>query len=970
MTISGKLSSPGMVLGVSLALISATLSANLLIPVLPVSGLAFAFIALLVWFIALFFTFVGLHKLLQTKEPISSAVFNKYFRYGSTTPQNGAVETQATITANADSIRRLAVDIDRFFISRWYCDISSDQNFPIESKVFLQEVLTRVTEVTLQMNSNSLLHGVLNIFLKHLKEFRRGLKRRDKYRVAIEDVYRYSHVCSISSNQPSLDYFMHQLTISLLHPFINSELWNSLPCHILVSILARKLMYYLLTQLSCPQVLNYLILNSLACGEVKEKLQLEKYGQISIVEFFDVIDDNNQEEKAKPPVKPSGVASVQPVDLDRMKKAEELQREVEEATAQLKKDARPPVEVNPSKPLVVLRQRGLNSVVDGQTPTERSPSKRGDVVKIYEPKSSAKTWRDSRDLACVSLGQDPLDMLVIPPDSGGKIGTKPPIWEPSAKPGDSKHDSPPSASHLFNEVMQMTSMEGLKTSIKPLSDVTERTLHNIKDLQEATVHKIGDFQVTDKPPIDPLNYLHYLPPNTLLHSSVLSNTQRLHAPAEDEAAGMVEGILDFGRAGFRKGLRLTGLQDNIENAKTLAANSNSAVKSVAKPGKKKLDDLKEKTSSADSADSTVWINPLQFDSPNYDGQILLEKATGRPDLESNPRIENLPIPSISTEDASGTDSPDPEYEDAADLASSIAKLRSLLQQRSSESSLSTPAVSPMPDEYSKQVESEGTSDAETLEVDGVMPSFYKFCTKTASGVFSNTFNTIKTALPGNNTENLYTVELWKFVTDQKPTDTLIRMKKLLSERKEYCVLDKEIEAAYDALDSVDIFQQSPKLIPNIQFEDELEDFEGKLPITKVIFDIVCELLVDTSSSLIQEPVIKAALLLFGTALEEQVATLMKDFLEHLAESLVTIPEKSNTRVLSMDIEEYVGAIENSSPDKLRFFVGQDNFKSAIRLLISSLQKPRINQDVVLQGFELIAMRLIEESLRISPPASA
>lgn len=45
--------------------------------------------------------------------------------------------------------------------------------------------------------------------------------------------------------------------------------------------------------------------------------------------------------------------------------------------------------------------------------------------------------------------------------------------------------------------------------------------------------------------------------------------------------------------------------------------------------------------------------------------------------------------------SSGTNSPDPEYEDTADLASSIAKLRSLLQQRSSESSLSTPALSPM-----------------------------------------------------------------------------------------------------------------------------------------------------------------------------------------------------------------------------------------------------------------------------------
>lgn len=52
----------------------------------------------------------------------------------------------------------------------------------------------------------------------------------------------------------------------------------------------------------------------------------------------------------------------------------------------------------------------------------------------------------------------------------------------------------------------------------------------------------------------------------------------------------------------------------------------------------------------------------------------------------------------------------------------------------------------------------------------------------------------------------------------KESDTLIRMKKLLSERKEYCILDKEIDTAYDALDSMDVFQQSPVLISSMQFE--------------------------------------------------------------------------------------------------------------------------------------------------------
>lgn len=46
----------------------------------------------------------------------------------------------------------------------------------------------------------------------------------------------------------------------------------------------------------------------------------------------------------------------------------------------------------------------------------------------------------------------------------------------------------------------------------------------------------------------------------------------------------------------------------------------------------------------------------------------------------------------------------------------------------------------------KTVETDGASD--TDEADGVMPSFYKFCAKTATGVFDKTLHTIKTALPG------------------------------------------------------------------------------------------------------------------------------------------------------------------------------------------------------------------------------
>lgn len=51
------------------------------------------------------------------------------------------------------------------------------------------------------------------------------------------------------------------------------------------------------------------------------------------------------------------------------------------------------------------------------------------------------------------------------------------------------------------------------------------------------------------------------------------------------------------------------------------------------------------------------------------------------------------VPGITESNLFLTDSP--EYEETADLASTISKLRSLLQQKSSESTLNTPAVSPM-----------------------------------------------------------------------------------------------------------------------------------------------------------------------------------------------------------------------------------------------------------------------------------
>lgn len=161
---------------------------------------------------------------------------------------------------------------------------------------------------------------------------------------------------------------------------------------------------------------------------------------------------------------------------------------------------------------------------------------------------------------------------------------------------------------------------------------------------------------------------------------------------QDEAVGVVEGIFDFGMAGIRKGLRLTGLQDSldtqkkhhptIQHQKSIEQSPKNAPKLV-KVGHITSEDIKK--SSQDSIDSSIWINPIAKDSPNgFENQMLFEKS---------PNVEKGVVPNITEANQFFTESP--EYEETADLASTISKLRNLLQQKSSESSLNTPAASPM-----------------------------------------------------------------------------------------------------------------------------------------------------------------------------------------------------------------------------------------------------------------------------------
>lgn len=91
---------------------------------------------------------------------------------------------------------------------------------------------------------------------------------------------RYSHIGSKSTK--AQDYYIQQLTTNLLRQFINWELWNSLPCRTLVSIVSRKVLNYALVYISKPGFINYRILNALASEQTKKSLQLDDYKFVSL----------------------------------------------------------------------------------------------------------------------------------------------------------------------------------------------------------------------------------------------------------------------------------------------------------------------------------------------------------------------------------------------------------------------------------------------------------------------------------------------------------------------------------------------------------------------------------------------------------------------------------------------------------------------------------------------------------------
>lgn len=349
----------------SFTLIIAILISNAYIPLLPFGALYIFLYLLLVSVISVWLTCVVIQKFLKRTKPLEYN--NEYITQWLCSTSNSIKNQQSTLPDLEERISEFANDIEKFYIAKWFKHITEDVTFGNESRAMIADVTRRFLQIVILVDGKKLLHGTLLILLKHLKEYRRARKRYTKIGVGdIEQAYRYAHAGS--KNSKSQEYFLHKLTESFLRQFINWELWNSLPCRTLVAVLSRKLINYLLIYVSKPGFINWRVLN--ANENVRNELDLEKYGFVSVSGLLSKKVVGKVEETFTPRDSPS----------KRLEKRQKIAQHDLIDAAVKKSDEKAMKKTNQ---LIV-----------------------SEPVKIHEAKVANKTWRNSSDLECVSLGQD------------------------------------------------------------------------------------------------------------------------------------------------------------------------------------------------------------------------------------------------------------------------------------------------------------------------------------------------------------------------------------------------------------------------------------------------------------------------------------------------------------------------------------------------------------------------------------
>ncbi|XP_012232012.1 uncharacterized protein [Linepithema humile] len=165
-----------------------------------------------------------------------------------------------------EKLNCMTTEINTKCVDIWYKNISNDKSFTDEAQELLKKFLVDLFQKASQINKIKLTNKLANVLLLHLKEYRRALRRVEKGAAAsVEEAYKYLHPGSRSAS--TLEHMLHRLVTVLAEEFLQWELTSSLPCKLLLSILAKRLLITIDT-ISCPE---WLIENLLSFLEAPPK---------------------------------------------------------------------------------------------------------------------------------------------------------------------------------------------------------------------------------------------------------------------------------------------------------------------------------------------------------------------------------------------------------------------------------------------------------------------------------------------------------------------------------------------------------------------------------------------------------------------------------------------------------------------------------------------------------------------------
>ncbi|XP_012552669.3 uncharacterized protein LOC101740850 isoform X1 [Bombyx mori] len=493
--------------------------------------------------------------------------------------------------------------LEKKLVSSWYVPfISQEISFPFACKQMLDQMIQKSFLVCNKIETRDVFIDICTIFALHLKEYKKALKRLEKSpSESIESFYKKAHAVSDPmKNLTKTDHCTNLLRL-IMKELVPWELWDTPHSELIVRILSRKLDSFIDSTLVDPIWLNDKLL---AYFKVENKVLLSEKSE-PILENIPTQEADTEctKKKTEDECKPEEKKELKAVQIQ---KKDETINKKEELTSD-------PVDLKSSP---ILRQR-------------RGRQGRNEV-KIYDRiiEGSVKTWETDMDLQCISLGQDLLASL------DGEI-TLSRLWGQDGSPNPPRTNSPQPL--WFGEEDNID----VELSTTPPKERKEHSPKSadalLKDIQSTVSQaktKIGDLQVRDN-----LDY-----------------------KRSDEAAGMMEGLLDFGIAGLKKGLRFTGLSDDSQDK---SPSHQKSKQSPEKLGDKIPADFKGR----DVSECREAPPFSQNKEDNSSMPVLLKqhRVTSQDSMPSLPR----PPP----------DSPEPQYEEVADLSTSIAKLRSLLQQR-------------------------------------------------------------------------------------------------------------------------------------------------------------------------------------------------------------------------------------------------------------------------------------------------